>query len=106
MIGRAAQGAPWLPGLIARSLAGEDAAPPDLRAQHAVMREHLSELHRFYGDFVGPRIARKHIGWYLDALPALSANKRLFNRLEDPAEQLLFLDSLFNHLDQQQDLAA
>jgi tRNA-dihydrouridine synthase B len=105
MIGRAAQGAPWLPGLIAASLAGEHAAPPDLRLQHAVMREHLDELHRFYGDFAGPRIARKHIGWYLEALPELSASKRAFNRLEEPAEQLLFLDSLFNQLDQQ-DLAA
>jgi tRNA-dihydrouridine synthase B len=105
MVGRAAQGAPWLPGLIAAGLAGRDTSPPALHVQHAIMREHLLDLHDFYGDFAGPRIARKHIGWYLDGLPGCAVQKRLFNRLEEPAEQLLFLDSLFNHLDQQ-DLAA
>jgi tRNA-dihydrouridine synthase B len=105
MIGRAAQGAPWLPGMIAAALAGEAPTTPDLQTQYIAMREHLRDLHGFYGPLMGPRIARKHIGWYLDRLRDFAEEKRRFNGLEDPAEQLLFLDSLFNHLDQQ-DLAA
>jgi tRNA-dihydrouridine synthase B len=105
MIGRAAQGAPWLPGMIAAALAGETPTVPNLHTQYSVMREHLRELHTFYGPMTGPRIARKHIGWHLDRLAGFAEEKRRFNQLEDPAEQLLFLDSLFNHLDRQ-DLAA
>jgi tRNA-dihydrouridine synthase B len=105
MIGRAAQGAPWLPGMIAAALAEEAPTTPDLQTQYTAMREHLRDLHGFYGPLMGPRIARKHIGWYLDRLPDFAEDKRRFNRLEEPAEQLLFLDSLFNHLDRQ-DLAA
>ncbi|MFT7286464.1 MAG: tRNA-dihydrouridine synthase B [Halieaceae bacterium] len=105
MIGRAAQGAPWLPGQIAAQLRQEAATTPDLGTQFAVMREHLTELHRFYGDFAGARIARKHIGWYLDGLGGMSAAKRQFNMLLQPNDQLLFLESLFNQIDRK-DLAA
>lgn len=105
MIGRAAQGAPWLPGLIAAALAGKPASTPDTVTQYRVMREHLAELHIFYGEIAGPRIARKHIGWYLDGLRDMDDSKRQFNRLERPTEQLAFLDELFTQLDQR-DLAA
>ena len=105
MIGRAAQGAPWLPGLIARALAGERADAPNLATQCTTMREHLIALHEFYGEFLGPRIARKHIGWYLDGISELATAKRAFNKLDDGADQIRFLDDLFNQLDQQ-DLAA
>jgi tRNA-dihydrouridine synthase B len=91
--------------MIADTLNGGPGLAPALAVQYAVMREHLLELHQFYGDFAGPRIARKHIGWYLDALAGFDGEKRAFNRLEDPADQLRFLDSLFNQLDRQ-DLAA
>jgi len=102
MIGRAAQGAPWLPGQIAATLAGGTAQAPDLATQYAVMREHLADLHAFYGEPMGPRIARKHIGWYLEGLPALTEARRAFNRLEAGREQLTFLDDIFNHLDRQE----
>ncbi|WP_439107686.1 tRNA dihydrouridine synthase DusB [Congregibacter sp.] len=105
MIGRAAQGAPWLPGMIAESVAGRPATAPDLPTQYSVMREHLIDLHAFYGEFAGSRIARKHIGWYLDGHPQLHAEKRSFNRLNEARDQIRFLDTLFNHLDRQ-DLAA
>jgi tRNA-dihydrouridine synthase B len=65
----------------------------------------LEELHAFYGEFAGLRIARKHIGWYLDGHPRLCEEKRTFNRLDEAADQVLFLDTLFNQLDRQ-DLAA
>jgi tRNA-dihydrouridine synthase B len=100
MIGRAAQGAPWLPGQIARGLAGEPAEAPDLATQYRTMREHLVELHRFYGELMGPRIARKHIGWYLEGIGGLEFARREFNQLASPAEQLACLDQLFDHLDQ------
>ncbi|GAB5413343.1 MAG: tRNA dihydrouridine synthase DusB [Congregibacter sp.] len=105
MIGRAAQGAPWLPGYIAARLKGEEARWPDLNTQYSVMREHLLDLHQFYGDHLGHRIARKHIGWYLDGQRDQQTAKRDFNRLQSPQDQLLFLDELFNHIDRQ-DLAA
>ncbi|MDA8962375.1 tRNA-dihydrouridine synthase, partial [Congregibacter sp.] len=105
MIGRAAQGAPWLPGMVANAITGGSFAAPSLATQYAVMREHLKELHAFYGEFAGSRIARKHIGWYLDGHPGLLEEKRLFNRLDEAVDQILFLDTFFNHLDQQ-DLAA
>ena len=102
MIGRAAQGSPWLPGQIAAALAGRPAPAPDLAAQHGVMREHLADLHAFYGDPMGPRIARKHIGWYLDGMPSLAPAKRAFNRLEAGSDQLAFLDEIFNIRDRQE----
>jgi len=102
MIGRAAQGSPWLPGQIAAALAGRPAPAPDLAAQYDVMREHLADLHAFYGDPMGPRIARKHIGWYLDGMPSLAPAKRAFNRLEAGSDQLAFLDEIFNIRDRQE----
>ncbi len=105
MIGRAAQGAPWLPGMIADVMAGGEGRSPDLPTQYQVMGEHLRELHRFYGEAAGLRIARKHIGWYLDGMTGLAAVKKLFNRLEAAEDQLRFLDDLFSTIEQQ-DLAA
>jgi tRNA-dihydrouridine synthase B len=65
MIGRAAQGQPWIFREIEARLAGDD-APPTPRAAEvgAIMRAHLRELYAFYGEAAGARIARKHIGWY------------------------------------------
>lgn len=105
MIGRAAQGAPWLPGQIGAELIGKCAPTPDTGTQYSVMREHLRELHAFYGDLAGSRIARKHIGWYLDGIPELVPHKRQFNRLEQAEDQLRFLDALFEQIDRQ-DIAA
>jgi len=105
MVGRAAQGAPWLPGQIAAALDGRPAPTPGVDQQYRVMRAHLADLHTFYGDLMGPRIARKHIGWYLDGVGHGGDTKRAFNRLDAPADQLHFLDDLFSSLDQQ-DLAA
>ncbi len=69
MIGRAAQGQPWLPGLIARQLSGDvSAGAPPLTEQFKLMMSHLVALHEFYGPVMGVRIARKHIGWFLDSL--------------------------------------
>ncbi|MCP5142598.1 MAG: tRNA dihydrouridine synthase DusB [Chromatiales bacterium] len=99
MIGRAAQGRPWLPGQIARELPGIATTAPDIAAIHALMHRHLDDMHAFYGEHQGVRIARKHIGWYLDALPLAVANdqRQHINRAVTGAEQLARVDALFNH---------
>ncbi|WP_026340623.1 tRNA dihydrouridine synthase DusB [Thioalkalivibrio sp. ALJT] len=66
MIGRAAQGQPWLPGQIRAVLAGQPMPPaPSLAARLALIEEHIRGLHAQYGEPQGVRIARKHLGWYL-----------------------------------------
>ncbi|MEO0435773.1 MAG: tRNA dihydrouridine synthase DusB [Pseudomonadota bacterium] len=102
MIGRAAQGAPWLPGLIANQIKGGACVEPELRVQHQILREHLIELHHFYGDYLGTRIARKHVGWCFSRLGEYQEVRRGFNTLESPDDQVLFLDDIFNELDRQE----
>ncbi len=77
-------------------------APPDDVERAAVLRDHLSALHDFYGEHMGVRIARKHIGWYLagDARFDDTARKRLratFNGLVNANDQRRFIDELFRH---------
>ncbi|WP_018873166.1 tRNA dihydrouridine synthase DusB [Thioalkalivibrio sp. ALJ16] len=77
MIGRAAQGQPWLPGQIRAALAGEPVPPaPDPAARLALIEEHIRGLHAQYGEPQGVRIARKHLGWYLLGLGLDEARTR------------------------------
>jgi tRNA-dihydrouridine synthase B len=124
MVGRAAQGRPWIFREIAHFLAtGTLLAPPTLAEIRAVLREHLADHYAFYGERDGPRIARKHIGWYIDGwcedrrLGAARAGRldphlddarhrgdavRLrdaINRAERPQEQLALLDDYLDHAD-------
>jgi tRNA-dihydrouridine synthase B len=95
MIGRAAQGKPWLCGQIAKHLeSGLTPAPPTTDQQLTILRHHITQLHQFYGDFMGVRIARKHVGWYLDGRFDAIELRRLFNRLARPEEQLHYIDQL------------
>jgi tRNA-dihydrouridine synthase B len=67
MIGRAAQGRPWIFREVDHFLkTGTLLAPPSLAEIRGVLREHLLDHYAFYGEHCGPRIARKHIGWYID----------------------------------------
>ena len=94
MIGRAALGAPWLPGQIA-GVCGRLSVPEKL----SIIREHLQAGHLFYGE-PGVRIMRKHLQWYFEKLSELESESwrkaqiRLFNRLTSAQEQLDFLDAL------------
>ncbi|MCL4409778.1 tRNA dihydrouridine synthase DusB [Aliidiomarina haloalkalitolerans] len=104
MIGRGAQGNPWIFREIVHYLkTGEELAPPTGNEIIQVMREHLHELHKFYGAR-GPRIARKHIGWYLQGnlqdVDGSAEFKRYFNTLETPNEQLAALENYFVNLDE------
>ena len=95
MIGRAAQGRPWLCGQIATHLdTGVTPASPDFHQQRDVLLRHTTQLHQFYGDFMGVRIARKHVSWYLGARADALEQRRLFNRLAHPQEQLHFIHQL------------
>ncbi len=100
MIGRAAQGRPWLCGQIAAWLEhGEYAPDPDAAAQGRIMIEHVRALHAFHGVERGLRIARKHVAWYLqaNATPEQDGGRPFlsrFNRIEDGAEQLASLAAL------------
>ncbi|TLF52498.1 tRNA dihydrouridine synthase DusB [Halomonas urmiana] len=103
MVGRGAQGNPWIFREIDHYLRhGEPLTPPQDEERAAVLRDHLGALHGFYGDHMGVRIARKHLGWYLagdvrfddDGRRALRAT---FNGLESPPAQRRFIDELFRH---------
>jgi tRNA-dihydrouridine synthase B len=95
MIGRAAQGQPWLCGQVAAHLdTGVTPPAPDAGTQVAILRRHLAALHAFYGDVMGVRIARKHVAWYLEPRAGYRELKKRFNALQTPAEQLDFIDAL------------
>lgn len=106
MIGRAAQGRPWLCGQIAAHLAtGELPEEPSLEQQSGILLRHVRALHQFYGDFMGVRIARKHVGWYLQNRADHSALRSKFNSLPTPAEQLQTIEQIF-HYKYNEELAA
>ncbi|MBZ9560319.1 MULTISPECIES: tRNA dihydrouridine synthase DusB [Modicisalibacter] len=96
MVGRGAQGNPWIFRQIDHFLrTGETLAMPCSAEQRAVMGGHLDALHGFYGDVMGVRIARKHIGWYLGDRDDAKALRKRFNVLETPDAQKRFVDELF-----------
>ena len=99
MIGRAAQGRPWIFNEINHYLQhGELLPAPSLDWQKSVLLEHLQALHAFYGEHQGVRIARKHVGWYLQTLPGAEDFRRQFNRLECPEQQHLSIETFFTRL--------
>jgi len=88
LIGRAAQGRPWIFREIAHYLrTGECLPAPDLAEVEAILLRHLAALHQFYGDVMGVRIARKHVSWYLATLPGAGEFRSRFNTLEDQQAQ-------------------
>lgn len=100
MIGRAAQGRPWLFREVAHFLAtGEHLPPPDASELLALMLEHLEDHYALYGEYTGVRSARKHLGWYLKSLPVEPVAAALFreriNRSENCEEQLRCVRKFF-----------
>jgi tRNA-dihydrouridine synthase B len=96
MIGRAAQGNPWIFREVRHFLAsGERLAAPAPEEVLAVMERHLAQLHQAYGEPIGVRVARKHIGWYLDGRPGTEQARRLLLRAESAAEQFSLLRAWF-----------
>jgi tRNA-dihydrouridine synthase B len=96
MIGRAAQGRPWICREIDHYLrTGEHLPAPLVEEVRALMNEHLPAHYAFYGDYIGVRSARKHIGWYVEDLPGGEAFRQQMNLLETTAEQLAAVDNFF-----------
>ena len=96
MIGRAAQGRPWIFREIAHYLAtGEHLPQPEVAEIHAVLLEHIHDLHAFYGDITGVRVARKHISWYTRGLIGSSAFRHAMNQLDTVAGQLAMVNEYF-----------
>ncbi|QYJ74974.1 MULTISPECIES: tRNA dihydrouridine synthase DusB [Shewanella] len=102
MIGRGAQGRPWIFREIQHFLdTGEQLAPVGDEEKRRVMLEHLSKLYDLYGEFKGIRFARKHIGWYLDQEQQRDFRSQ-FNALETAAEQRSAVERYFDELIQYQ----
>jgi len=98
MIGRAAQGNAWIFREIADYLAtGRRSAPPTLTEVRDVVIDHLQELHRFYGETLGIRIARKHFGWYVSRLTHGATYRKAFNLIETATQQLASAQDMFEH---------
>jgi len=99
MIGRAAQGRPWFFREVAHYLAtGERLAPPPTREIGAVLAEHLEGLYSLYGAEQGARVARKHIGWTVRALPGGEALRASVNTLHAAREQWAAVNDYFERL--------
>jgi len=107
MLGRNAQGKPWIFREINHFLAsGELLPPPRPEEIGCALLRHVKALHQHYDDFMGVRIARKHVGWYLDGLPDGEHTRRNFNALNDCQQQLDVLQNYFNTLINYQERAA
>ncbi|NLR76715.1 tRNA dihydrouridine synthase DusB [Leeia aquatica] len=99
MIGRAAQGRPWLFREIQHFLDHGRLLPgPDLAEMQDIVRGHLTDLYDFYGEYSGCRIARKHIGWYVRDLPGAEPFRQAMNQLDSTAAQFATVDGYFDHL--------
>ena len=101
MIGRAAQGRPWIFREIAHFMqTGQLLAPPLVEEVRRLLQEHLQEHYSLYGEFIGVRSARKHIAWYILGLPGANAFRVAMNRLEDCAAQQHAVDGYLDQLAQ------
>lgn len=99
MIGRAAQGRPWIFREVAHYLAtGTQLAPPLVAEVKRLLLEHLQDHYALYGEYTGVRSARKHIGWYVKALPGGAAFRAAMNAIENGAAQLRAVGGFFDEL--------
>ena len=98
MIGRAAQGNPWIFREISHFLnTGSTKSPPSLTEVRNVLINHLENLYDFYGNHMGVRIARKHIGWYCRHHTGTEAFRQQINQVERPREQLDLVNEFFSN---------
>jgi len=96
MIGRAAQGRPWIFREIEYFLtSGEHLPAPEVGEIHRVLVQHLHALYSLYGEQSGVRIARKHISWYTSELAGAAPFRQAMNRLETARQQLTAVDGFF-----------
>lgn len=107
MIGRAAQGRPWIFREIDHYLkTGEKLPDPEITEVRDILLEHLHNLYTFYGEYTGVRMARKHISWYSKGQRHGAAFRQAVNKVETVEEQLKITKSFFEALLVQEELAA
>lgn len=105
MIGRAAQGKPWIFREIWHFLqTGEILEAPSWQEIQKILLQHINGLHQLYGEVMGPRIARKHVSWYLQEQEDGKAFRRQFNKIDCGEQQIAALNHYFEQ--KQQALAA
>ena len=93
MVGRGAQGRPWLPEQIRHYLStGHKLSPPSPQKQFEIMRSHYSAMIEHYGEAIGVRMARKHLGWYLAYMPEGESMRRRLVTLDSSKSVLVELD--------------
>ena len=104
MIGRAAQGRPWIFREISHFLAtGEHLAPPLVSEVKRLLVEHLYDHYALYDEFIGVRSARKHIGWYVRQLPGGEDFRNRMNTLNDSQSQVASVEAFMDELNRQMD---
>ena len=104
VIGRAAQGQPWLFADIKHFLqTGQLPAPVDFQAATKIVLEHIAAMHLFYGETAGVRIARKHISWYLANVPNSDTIRKQINQIDHASQQLDTLAVFLQQRGQQQE---
>ena len=107
MIGRAAQGRPWIFREINYFLqTGQHLPEPGPREVRDILVGHLHNLYEFYGEYAGVRIARKHISWYSKGHPHGAIFRQAINRVESSNEQLVMTHEFFDNLISREELAA
>lgn len=98
MIGRGSFGRPWLFQEVVNFLEHHQVSTPTLEQKCQLMFKHIEDLHHFYGEQKGFRIARKHVGWYVEQLMPNSHFRRTFNALDSTSDQLNALEDLIKTL--------
>ncbi len=99
MIGRAALGRPWVFREIDHYLrTGRKLAAPDLAEIHAILLAHVGALHAFYGERTGPKVVRKHVGWYVKTIPGGERLRAEVNGLDHPEAQQQAVERFFDGL--------
>ncbi len=99
MIGRAAQGRPWIFNTINHYLTtGHHLDEPEISEISAIMLDHLERLYEFYGEYIGVRMARKHISWYSKGQTAGGIFRQAVNRVDSVEQQLALTREFFEQL--------
>jgi tRNA-dihydrouridine synthase B len=107
MIGRAAQGRPWIFREVEHYLKTNTKLPePRIIEVREILLEHLHNLYEFYGEYTGVRVARKHISWYSKGHRHGAAFRQIVNRVDSAKEQLRITKEFFDRLTVQEGLAA
>ena len=99
MIGRAAQGRPWIFREISHFLdQGEELGAPAPKEIQMLLIEHIQDLYAFYGEYAGVRVARKHIGWYTRTLDGGEQFRQQMNKIESAKQQISAIERFFDNL--------